>query len=390
MAINPFIESEIKRKAEAGIPLDVSTPEKDALYKQYQDNILRHIKSKAEAGTPLDTPNDWKSRQYQQFQDRSKQLIQQKANTGQPLDYPNAWKQEQYDAMRQAAIPQYQSPSLPSVPSASEIAKGLQDQSADWVNKIYEQQKASQLAQMKASRDKAVGEINQQKANTAPAYQQARNQADVVNAQNVKRLREMMAANGLTSSGENVSAQVAQNNQRQANLNALNLQEQQTIDDYNRRITDLMNPANEQALIAALEAERSKALYDAYMNAQTFGYQQYRDAISDNRYTDETAYSRFMDTLNQRNYLDERNYQRQYQEARDKVADQQYAAEKAWREYTYNNMSAAEKAQLDWAKQQYGEDAAWRMYALEYEGELNKAMNQAQINAYGDPLAFIP
>lgn len=45
-------------------------------------------------------------------------------------------------------------------------------------------------------------------------------------------------------------------------------------------------------------------------------------------------------------------------------------------------MSAAEKAQMDWAKQQYGEDAAWKMYALQYQGEIDKTIAQTQINGY--------
>jgi hypothetical protein len=45
-------------------------------------------------------------------------------------------------------------------------------------------------------------------------------------------------------------------------------------------------------------------------------------------------------------------------------------------------MSAQEKATLNWAKQQYGEDAAWKMFELKYNGEIQKATNQAQVDAY--------
>jgi hypothetical protein len=62
--------------------------------------------------------------------------------------------------------------------------------------------------------------------------------------------------------------------------------------------------------------------------------------------------------------------------------NQNTAQEKAWREYTYNNMSASEKANLDWAKTQYGEDAAWRMFELKYTTEATNAQNQAQVTAY--------
>jgi hypothetical protein len=192
------------------------------------------------------------------------------------------------------------------------------------VNKIYDQQKASQLAQIKADQTASVAKLNQQKTDTAASYQGQRNQADVVSAQNVQKLRELMAANGLNASGENVTAQAGANSDRQNSINSLNLQQQSAVRDINNQINDVNNPAKQQAVIASIESERAKALLDAKNTAE----------------------------------------------------------EKAWREYTYNNMGAADKAQLEWAKQQYGEDAAWKMYELQYTTEATNAQNQAQVNAY--------
>lgn len=304
-----------------------------------------------------------------------------------------------------------------------------------YVNDIYEQQKQAKIAELKAQQEKAVGQINQQKAEVAPQYQSARNQADVVNMQNVQRLREAIASAGLTASGENVTAQVSQNNQRQESINNLNLQEQQTVDDFNRRIADINNPETERAILAALDVERNKALYDAYVRADEVGYSRNRDNITDQRYYDETnynrnrdyigdtryqeeqMYNRGRDTVEDQRYNDQFNYQKQrdnvgdsqwekqfeYGKQRDQVGDNQwqqtfdqqkaqFESEKAWREYTYNNMSASEKAQLEWNKEQFGEEAAWRMYELEYSGELNKSLAQGQLDAYGGGtgLDFLP
>lgn len=228
------------------------------------------------------------------------------------------------------------------------------------VNKMYDQQKQAQLNQIRAERDKAIGGINQQKAQVKPQFQQARNQADVVNQQNVQRLRELMAANGLSATGENVSAQVSLNNERQNSLNTLNSQESQQLNEYNQRIADLKNPQQEQALIAAIEADRARALLDQQTRAEELAYQRSRDSVADDRYNREFNYNR----------------------GRDLVEDQRYQQEKAWREYTYRNMSSAEKAQLDWAKAQYGEDQAWKMFALKYQGELDKSMAQSELNFY--------
>lgn len=51
----------------------------------------------------------------------------------------------------------------------------------------------------------------------------------------------------------------------------------------------------------------------------------------------------------------------------------QFATEQAWREYSYKNMSASEKAQLDEDKRQFGEEMAWRNYELEYTAEMSLA-----------------
>jgi hypothetical protein len=192
------------------------------------------------------------------------------------------------------------------------------------INKIYDQQKATQLASFNADKTAAINKLNAQKKDTSVAYQGQRNQADVVSAQNVQKLRELMAANGLNASGENVTAQAGANSDRQNSINSLNLQEQSAVRDINNQINDQNNPARQQAAVAQIESERAKALLDGKNTAE----------------------------------------------------------EKAWREYTYNNMSASDKAQLDWAKTQYGEDAAWKMFELKYTTEATNAQNQAQVTAY--------
>ncbi|WP_243299145.1 hypothetical protein [Bacillus litorisediminis] len=256
----------------------------------------------------------------------------------------------------------------------------------DQVNNMYNQQKESQLAQLRAQRDQAVGQINQQKAQVAPQYQGMRNQTDAVNLQNVQKLREAMANAGLTSSGENVTAQVNMANQRQNSLNSLNLQEQQTIDDLDRRIADLNNPASENALIAQLEAERARALLDLGMQADQIGYSRGRDQIMDNRWQTQWDYGVGRDQVADNQWKQQFDYQLgrdrvedsrwreqwEYGKQRDAISDQQRAqalqwekqqfqTEQAWRSYVYNNMSASEKAQLEWNREMFGDDMAWKI-----------------------------
>jgi hypothetical protein len=197
------------------------------------------------------------------------------------------------------------------------------------LNTMYDAQRKTQLDALRAQQQKQIKDIK-------PTYQAQRNSADVVNAQNVSRLRELMAANGINASGENITASANLAAQRQGAMNEINTNEQSAI----RQIQD---PSQEQAIINNIEAQRSQALAGAYNQSQQDVYQ----------------------------------------------AKQDYEG-KAWREYAYNNMSASEKAQMDWAKQQYGEDAAWRMYELNYNGQMQQSANQSQIDAYTSGLAGIP
>lgn len=211
----------------------------------------------------------------------------------------------------------------PAAPNFQDLTKQFLEESRGQVNTLYDQQKNTQLQQLKAQREAAIGKVNQQKDLTGKDFYNQRNQADVVNAQNVARLRELMAANGISASGENLTMNAQVNSDRQNSLNALNQQEQGQMNEYANQINEINNPDKENAIVSQIESERTKALLDA----------------------------------------------------------QNQAEEKAWRQYTYNNMSASEKAQLEWSKSQFGEDMAWRMYQLQYQGNMQQAQNQATIGA---------
>ncbi len=196
-----------------------------------------------------------------------------------------------------------------------------------------------------------------------------------MNQQNVQRLRELMAANGLTASGENVTAQVAQNNTRQASLNALNVQEQQVMNDFDRRIADIQDPSQANAITSQIEAQRAQAMFDAYNRVQGEAYQRERDGVLDERY--DTEFARRNAEWESEQKWNRSVWQKEFAR-RNAEWESSQKADRAWREYTFNNMSASEKAQLEWAKAQYGEEAAWRMYEMEYGGELQKSMAESE------------
>lgn len=335
MAISKFVMDEIRRKAQSGEALSVPTKEKQAVYDYYKQN------PSAIAGG--------------QIADTTMNEIIRKAQSGIPLDKPTGEKMAIYNAHK---------------PKEFDLESYMK-QFTDQINNMYNQQREAKLAQLRASRDKAIRQINQQKEEVAPKYQGMRNQTDATNLQNVQKLREVMAANGLNATGENVTAQTNMANQRLNSINSLNLQEQQTNNDLNRRITDLNNPDTENELIAALEAERSRALLDLGMQADQNVYNRNRDSLNDTLRNREWYYNVDRNEKLDNRYFDERDYQRQ-----------QDAKEWEWRQYTYNNMSASEKAQMEWNKRQFGEEMAWRMYEMEYNGDLQKSINDSQLNFY--------
>jgi hypothetical protein len=295
---NPSIDKEILRKASNGIAL--TDPKYQDIYNQWQSYLTNEIKRKAGSEQTLTDSTPWKESVYSQ-------------------------------------------------------AQGAQKQD-DYVNKIgdtYDKQQQALTERFNAQRDRAVGQINQQKSELAPQYASLRNQTDVVNSQNVARLRELMASQGLSGSGENVTSQVALGSARQGALNQLNAQEQQQRNDYDRRIADANNPSELNALMAQLEAERARAMLEGESRTDELAYQRERDSVMDERWKTQFEYGK-----------------------------QQDAQEKAWRQYTYNNMSAAEKSRMETAKQQFGEEMAWKLYQMQYQGEIDKSMNQSQIDFY--------
>jgi hypothetical protein len=135
------------------------------------------------------------------------------------------------------------------------------------INDLYNQQKQSQLAEYDSTRNSAVNQINAQKTQTNQQFYDTRNQADVVNFQNRAALKEMMAAQGLGNSGENISANVGLQAARQNTLGGLNREEQNILGSLNSRITELNDPTRRNSIISAIEAQRSQALAEAMQRA---------------------------------------------------------------------------------------------------------------------------
>lgn len=131
------------------------------------------------------------------------------------------------------------------------------------IDDMYNQQRNTQLGELRAEQQKATQGINQQKTETGQQYYDKRNQADVTNFQNRRALQEMMAAQGLSRSGENISGQVGLNSARQNVLGGLNREEQNIMGSLNQRINEINDPSRANSITSAIESQRSAALAEA-------------------------------------------------------------------------------------------------------------------------------
>lgn len=184
-------------------------------------------------------------------------------------------------------------------PTLDDLINKYYTQSQGDLNAMYDKQKAQRLADLKAQQQTATTQTQQD-------YYNQKNQADVVNAQNVQKLREIMASQGNAMSGDNLTLTAKANSDRMNSLNALSQQEQAKLNDIN-------NPQKAQSLSDQIETARMQALLNAKQNA----------------------------------------YQR------------------AWQQYGFDNMSAAQQAQLAMSK-----------YNLDSTNAANTAANQAALNYY--------
>lgn len=242
--------------------------------------------------------------------------IIRKAQAGIPMDKPTPEKMAVYNSYR----------------SNQPSTQG--DQANFNLDSIYDPQKQAQISRFNAERDRALGLINQQKTEAKSQYVGARNQTDVVNAQNVNRLREMMAANGISGSGENVTASVALGSARQGALSGLNMQEQQQNNDFNRQIADASSQEKLNAVLADIEAQKAQAVMEELWRNKEFVYNAGRDSINDGRYTEENIYNRGQDTKQWehqtgREAVEDGRYNKEwgYNVGRDAIADKRYLEE---------------------------------------------------------------
>jgi hypothetical protein len=171
-------------------------------------------------------------------------------------------------AAPQVASAPITAPAPAPAPTVDDLINKYYAASQGDVNSLYDKQKTQQLADLKAQQDTAT-------ANTKQDYYNKMNQADVVNAQNVQKLREIMANNGISASGDNLTLNAKANSDRLNSLNTLNQQEQAALNDIN-------NPSKAESIQNQIETARANALSNAKQQA-------YQKAWNDWQYNNMSA-----------------------------------------------------------------------------------------------------
>lgn len=142
-----------------------------------------------------------------------------------------------------------------------------------YINDIYNRQKESTLRTLKSAYDSNVASIDTAKKALDTNSYEAKREAAGDAAITRQRLNEAFAANGLNT-GAVGQANLALLNQKAANLNKINLAQQQAQQEYDAQKAALMQTyqAEVKSAIQQNDADRAKALYAAWKEQQAKTY----------------------------------------------------------------------------------------------------------------------
>ena len=142
-----------------------------------------------------------------------------------------------------------------------------------YINDIYNKQKESTLRTLKSAYDSNVSSIDTAKKALNTNSYEAKREAAGDAAITRQRLNEAFAANGLNT-GAVGQANLALLNQKAANLNKINLAQQQAQQEYDAQKAALMQTyqAEVKSAIQQNDADRAKALYAAWKEQQAKTY----------------------------------------------------------------------------------------------------------------------
>lgn len=233
----------------------------------------------------------------------------------------------------------------------------------DKINNLYNTQKNNVASYYQSGIDQAKQQ-----------YQGLRNQASVTDQQNLNKLKESMAQQGLFNSGDNITAQTGINNQYANDLSGYNTQEQNYYNDVNNQIAQKK---------AEYDAQQAQALIDLGYKADDRSFK-LANLNSDQK---QQAFQNAMTAINAQYGMGQDQFGNTlkgttttYGMGRDNVSDQEY-----------NNDTAMKADQINYGRNQDYFNNTLKTIAQQYgmdEDQVQNLLNYAKFNQSQDQRQF--
>lgn len=239
---------------------------------------------------------------------------------------PNALLAAQYALTQGTYNPQtvYTAPAAQTLTAVSPYAGGsvsnidlgssfgsLGGDASQYLQEMYAQQIAAQLAALKSTYEQNVADIQAQDDLITSAYDKQRNQAAAQNDLQRMQMNELGLMQGLNTGASGQMA-LAQSAALQGNLATIGSQEAQSLADNALNLTKLTAQYKNAADQAAAEgnAQLASALYNEYVRQQELALQQQAAAQEQANWEAKMAYQQQQDALAQQNWQAQFDYQK--------------------------------------------------------------------------------
>lgn len=227
---------------------------------------------------------------------------------------PNALLAAQYALTQGTYNPQtvYTAPAAQTLTAVSPHASiDMGGDASQYLQEMYAQQIAAQLAALKSTYEQNVADIQAQDDLITSAYDKQRNQAAAQNELQRMQMNELGLMQGLNTGASGQMA-LAQSAALQGNLATIGSQEAQSLADNALNLTKLTAQYKNAADQAAAEgnAQLASALYNEYVRQQELALQQQAAAQEQANWEAKMAYQQQQDALAQQNWQAQFDYQK--------------------------------------------------------------------------------
>lgn len=235
--IPAWMDAEIKKKAEAGIQMDSSTPGKQQAYDRYQDRIVQLTKENALRGDRLHDPNDFKNKIWEE--------TRQNATEKDPVYFENELimdRNQKEDASKLSAL--------------EEMMKKWGESSLQSQNAILQQTRDAQLAEIQKALEDAVAEGKISVRDAQAQFEDGKKQIEKQAYQDKESTAVQAEGRGIGNSQQMIGLMQGDNARKNSMIN-------ENMSTRDKRINDITDRLN---------AIKNKSAIDSATANATFGY----------------------------------------------------------------------------------------------------------------------